>query len=65
MANVYVKKDDGKSHHFVMGNDHYFDWAMFQFANCEKLPEGKSRFFELLFKTSLGVCFFRSVSGRL
>ena len=24
------------------GKTHYFDWAIFQLANCKKLPEGKS-----------------------
>ena len=29
--------------HAINGTNHYFDcdWAIFQFANCNKLPEGK------------------------
>jgi len=26
---------------YVAGEINYFDWAMFKFANCKKLPEGR------------------------
>ena len=26
------------NHHAIHGKIHYFDWAIFQFANCKKLP---------------------------
>ena len=32
--------NDGKIHHVTAGKIHYFDWAIFQFANCKRLPEG-------------------------
>jgi hypothetical protein len=34
----------GKIHHFLAGEIHYFDWAIFKFANCKRLPEGKPPF---------------------
>ena len=26
-------------HHHVHGKIHYFDWVIFQFANCKRLPQ--------------------------
>ena len=36
LVNVYITTEN---HHFN-GTMHYFDWAIFQFANCRCLPEG-------------------------
>ena len=29
-----------ENHHAINGKIHYFDWAIFKIANCNKLPEG-------------------------
>jgi hypothetical protein len=29
-----LPKNHGKIHHFIAGQINYFDWAIFQFANC-------------------------------
>jgi hypothetical protein len=39
---VNIQKRTGKIHHAINGTIHYFDWAIFQFANCNKLPEGSN-----------------------
>ena len=29
-----------ENHHAINGKIHDFDWAIFKFANCKRLPEG-------------------------
>ena len=41
LVNVYQKLM-GKIHHAINGTTHYFDWAIFKFANCKRLPEAIS-----------------------
>ena len=38
LVNVYITMEN---HHVINGKIHYFDWVIFQFANCKRLPEGK------------------------
>ena len=33
-----------ENHNVIAGKIHYFDWVIFKFANCNKLPEGKSEY---------------------
>ena len=52
-----------ENHHASNEKTHYFDWAIFKFANCKRLPEG-TRTYETIgiFTRNEGVKYAAAVS---